>query len=1563
MATDAMTSVKLVQLIAQARQRWEEEDENMGFKYKRAADHLWHRLCCLEYGQGFGVPISPFYLDVYPMFIDAIREELFLGFQEYYRSPGCPDVSILLERLANLKYPEVMPRYFFSAEEKSVMMAEESKKVQFMDDKKVEKRVENKVEVKKKVNMTVEEKVEKHVEIKVEVKKKVNMTVKEKVEKQEEQQDQEKMEFEKDKKKDQIQKEEKKKVVVVVYELKTVSPRINYQKWCIKLPGNKAVQEYMRKEDEEEKKYNKDDKNKEVMNFKEETKKGPAKEIIPRRPNCRKRQKLVARLSEKHTAFKRVDIDLKKESGKVGMGINKEGKKMKKPHYDVKEKIDKFVLTFGGKELPWPERLMVEEGVKKPEAIKKDNKKNKKEITNEKRPVKYWQVVRIQNKKIIGKSEKKVKREEKKKTVHDVLRLRGGASSESDSSEDNDNIRPTLLDPADTEQFTALLNSVMSFAHSGLSHLSKVAWGHMCNGELRNLTGETSEVRAFDTLRQIAGTIQLLENFRSHHRDIGFSLGNKQFIDLLAGLLDLHRLLVAHHQLRQCEISEREKVETPEFNANIVSLIGCCDNFLMKKKIFKETSLLTPCTLSERKRPRSRDSEGPRTKKMLSVPEPSGLVTDPLDDKKPLAEGVRTKTQRAVSESEMLWKCKINSLTSLEELDKLKKSVRANRKDQSHKCPFCGEKFAVNQSRNRHLTSDRCKDVKKIADRLLSIVDHPSSESSDNVSERSSIVNENHPDTEKLIADAQEKINNSRVPHVISRVDPNWRPGKIISRDLWKKLIADANIHTEFCTYIKELLTPYNSLIEDGYSTREPVLAQAYDSQDTQRSFQKNKKEFWAQREAALQEALQEECEEDANLNFSDSEILQPSTSDIELEAKFKAYLTKQPAKKTINTLSGPTVAVYAQSVFSKSVSTSVICYVKKMYPGKKLCDFLFKKHQNTAEFQDHFLTHIVAAAKQSASQASHISAGMQAFIKYMIAVCDKTELEMDDLFNRSRKQDYRRNLEILRGDIVKKLLPLGTCARAEAKARRHREEMAKPGIVVHRNQGYTRYYGCEHFVDLCNQFEEGAKKKEKISRVEFNRMSKWIMWNVIMSEGKRPQLIELLKNKHFFERTRASLAQLKAGYKNIKFDRSKIFEEDDVHVYSVGALDLHERGKTGRVDVMISYSLGVAMECYHIIKEKHFGSDVASDPEAPFFVNYEQDPLSMDGAKKATVVKEICKIMGIRSLNPCDNRHGMASRVLQIGAEGDTGMEQSPDTQRAIYDDYPRHQGVWNKATANQFIREKEKSNRKKKDAEFHQFLQEERERHSKLASKNRIDEALDEILEKELHGIKGRTERHKLMSREKIHFFDLTMSVVMPEWTAYVYLYSSYPRMSSMMESIFTRFLYSDGEGMNIFRTDVANISTLFPDESEGTLIKSVLKLLMSSMRAWNVTRKERDPNSHILFNFKNVEIRYKNQEEEIGRNVLAAKSRVLAGKERDTIIRQAISVAVLKVTESSQESHMTAGSSSGFHDLNEAARCKRLAENIEMRRKLAYQQTEDDEDIDESLITREATEELDS
>ena len=57
------------------------------------------------------------------------------------------------------------------------------------------------------------------------------------------------------------------------------------------------------------------------------------------------------------------------------------------------------------------------------------------------------------------------------------------------------------------------------------------------------------------------------------------------------------------------------------------------------------------------------------------------------------------------------------------------------------------------------------------------------------------------------------------------------------------------------------------------------------------------------------------------------------------------------------------------------------------------------------------------------------------------------------------------------------------------------------------------------------------------------------------------------------------------------------------------------------------------------------------------------------------------------------------------------------------------------------------------------------------------------------------------------------------------------------------------------------------------------------------------------------------------------------------------------------------MTAGSSSGFHDLNEAARCKRLAENIEMRRKLAYQQTEDDEDIDESLITREATEELDS
>ena len=83
----------------------------------------------------------------------------------------------------------------------------------------------------------------------------------------------------------------------------------------------------------------------------------------------------------------------------------------------------------------------------------------------------------------------------------------GGASNKSDhnddsndNSEDNDNIRPTLLDPADTEQLTALLNSVISFAHSGVSHLSKVAWGLICNGELRNLTGKTSEACAFDTL-------------------------------------------------------------------------------------------------------------------------------------------------------------------------------------------------------------------------------------------------------------------------------------------------------------------------------------------------------------------------------------------------------------------------------------------------------------------------------------------------------------------------------------------------------------------------------------------------------------------------------------------------------------------------------------------------------------------------------------------------------------------------------------------------------------------------------------------------------------------------------------------------------------------------------------------------------------------------------------------------------------------------------------------------------------------------------------------------------
>ena len=134
------------------------------------------------------------------------------------------------------------------------------------------------------------------------------------------------------------------------------------------------------------------------MHFKEETKKepkkGPVKEINPRRPNCRKRQKPVASLSEKPTAFKRVDTDLsghlKKESDKLRQEKTRRVRKGRKNHYNVKEKIDKFVLTFGGKELPWPVRLMVEEGVKKPEAIKKDNKKNKEEITNKQHPVKYW---------------------------------------------------------------------------------------------------------------------------------------------------------------------------------------------------------------------------------------------------------------------------------------------------------------------------------------------------------------------------------------------------------------------------------------------------------------------------------------------------------------------------------------------------------------------------------------------------------------------------------------------------------------------------------------------------------------------------------------------------------------------------------------------------------------------------------------------------------------------------------------------------------------------------------------------------------------------------------------------------------------------------------------------------------------------------------------------------------------------------------------------------------------------------------------------------------------------
>ena len=521
----------------------------------------------------------------------------------------------------------------------------------------------------------------------------------------------------------------------------------------------------------------------------------------------------------------------------------------------------------------------------------------------------------------------------------------------------------------------------------------------------------------------------------------------------------------------------------------------------------------------------------------------------------------------------------------------------------------------------------------------------------------------------------------------------------------------------------------------------------------------------------------------------------------------------------------------------------------------------------------------------------------MICFLKYLAEVARNTVIIRDneELKHRFDRSDYIASLEELKRQLVAKCKPLRNLAQDETRAKREREELAAPGTTEHRNQAYTRYYLSPHFQEKCKLLAKWAlpNQENEISEIEFNYLARWIMWNTIMCDGKRPQNAVLFKNKHFLERIRGSVSDIERENQEIHFNRDVFLERDNVHCYSIGRADISERGKTGPTDLMLPYSLAVAMECYHEIKCRLF-KEKADSGDGPFFISFKGGQLKMDGIEKSTVIKEICKLMGVKSLTPNNNRHGMATRMVEAGAEGDTGMEHTSDTQKKTYDDRGRAQGVMNKRKANAKIMEAEQE-QDLYNPELSQLLQGKRKKDAEKASDKRRQQVMDVVLKKDVGGTRNRGGKKFILSEEKMRYISSIWSCLSIEFTAYVFCSADFPTVCLTHEAFLTRYLFTSTEGMNQIREDVANICTRWPDAADDTLVKLFLKVMKSSITAFNRTRQDRDPPQHVLLNFRSIERRYENENARLEQ--VREKYTIDKSKKEDTaaVIRSSIAEAV--------------------------------------------------------------------
>jgi multimeric flavodoxin WrbA len=288
----------------------------------------------------------------------------------------------------------------------------------------------------------------------------------------------------------------------------------------------------------------------------------------------------------------------------------------------------------------------------------------------------------------------------------------------------------------------------------------------------------------------------------------------------------------------------------------------------------------------------------------------------------------------------------------------------------------------------------------------------------------------------------------------------------------------------------------------------------------------------------------------------------------------------------------------------------------------------------------------------------------------------------------------------------------------------------------------------------------------------------------------------------------------------------------------------------------MCPKSIAEALEFYFKIKETKIPQNTSSS-ENPFFVRLNGNKIAMASATQSKTFDGMRKEMKCPNLTITDNRHGVGSRQVVLRQvkkiiHGKSGLGHTETTQTAHYDDHRDNQAVRNVALANEAYYNKEIEDEAEVDPAMEEWQANERRRHAEQLAKELLKKKEEAYMKDTFERVADVTERHKIKSEHRREHIIKVYSWTNLEYSAYVFCTTNFPNITPEHKVFFERFLY--GPNMEQYGKNVAEIIAR-DNESEANVTLSYMKIINSSLRAWNKKRISKD-GLHCLFNYASMD-----------------------------------------------------------------------------------------------------------